>query len=598
MIKHIRITGSRIGDLDLSLEKFNLISGENGVGKSTLFDIVCFAFTGATRLDERLPVELLAPSGDKLQIKITTDKMTIERALTAKKTSTLKICGPDGIMINFTQDQLAQSTAPKDVFLSAIVAGYFMRIPAQRRLDVLAQLVPKASRADRLESTVGEKIPDAIRPLVENSKRSVATKELFAEMRRNADKAIYTLTGELSSALATVVIPDVKKEPKEPIAEVTEGISLWGSYRRDFARWKAGLDDHSKRFPEGWEVPHAEKIAKLRNRAAEIKVTIASLEKPDLEFGEEEKNNVTENEINLLRETLVNTSQIGFVFLDVESMERCHTCGQVVGSKHKEQMRNKNQETKEKLDNEHKERIAHNEKVQSKITFLKQQLQEKISAERKKRGDVMSLTSEYANAQSSINQLESLKGKAVFLAEPTAPNLPSEESLAAIQQEWQDFFASREAHKYALRIQEDKRKIAEIKKVEIEKLQILNKVNKAFEDACDHLDTDLFKEQEDALDLGPYKLLMNEGLPTVVSKSSGVPFEWMSSGQQICASMALCQKIQKAVKGNHADFVLVDNSDLISGHLPAVSCQYIGAKVTQGPLTLSTPAMLTGIKIM
>jgi hypothetical protein len=573
MISKLVVEGGRAGDLDLELHQRTKISGRNGVGKSTILDLISFSLTGSTRAGVLAPVELIHPEKDKLKVSITLGDRTIERSLTQKKTQNLKVDIGNGVLMPFTQEQLNSVYAPRELMLAAVVAGYFGSLSDDRKLGILKYLMPAAPRSERLEQVTGLKIPAHLKKQIDEAGRTDQAKNVLSEFRRANDKEVSRLSGLIQAYENTKHPGDAPKEPEAPSAAIDDGLAAWNTHRRDLARWQTRKDQLTATFPQGVQ----DSLAVHDKKIAEIEQEIVGLSDEVVPADVRGKLTTLPQKVAELRAKQKPVPAKPSEFA-LTSADRCHACGQVVGLKHRETVRSKYEA----------DLAAHmagvqavhdwNEKVSQEISAIMEELNEA----KKQETDVVQCN--FTSRQRiQVLQKELSKIKAVKIPEPLGEKpeppqgLATEADLVESRRAWVDFHVAEGQYKHSLKQFEDAQKLHGIYTQKIEEIKNTGvKPIQTLEVACEEIDALALQEQEHALRFGVYKFAKTDFKVTVFDVRSGLTYESMSTGQKIACDIEICKKLSTL---SNTSFILADNLDLISSPIDNDTLQIVGCFV-------------------
>lgn len=541
------------------------IAGPNGIGKSTLGDILAFAFTGRDKNGAPAPIHLITDGEDKMEVSVETAKAVIYRTLTRKKTSTLKLT-PKASMIPVVLSQTefsAKMGCTPEVFLSATFAGYFFTLDTEKRMEVLRAAAPPVDRGQILRQILAEICPEVdfapYEAYLSPVKRSDIEKARVADSRRSIEREIDGLRGRHAEIHATSTA-NLAERPTVDASRYQEAearYEIWNNYRKDLEAWEAAtksaaamedalrqwerkhdlLDEQMKLIPcekqdnQDEVLRLGQEVADLKGKLSPLPARPATLTLPDV--------------------------------------DRCMTCGQVIGSKHREKVA-------AELDEAIKAHQAACNAVEEENRRIQEEVveaQKRYVAAKEERARI-SEHNKKVRAQLEKAQQEMkvhLKVRPHTHAIPSKPSTPIVEETSfeeykraydAYAQARQNLVHWEEARDAA---EQASRKINEI----AERMIALDNTHKALswiEAAYSRLDQRVFDASASFYDLGDGFRIHAEDKVVTVLAPDGKPYEWMSTGEQVRTSIRLCEKIGMSLKPR-TPFLFVDNADLMD-HRP------------------------------
>lgn len=561
-VTELKLSSFRGKDAEHKLDIFNTIRGANETGKSTIKEAICFAFCGTDSMGSRNPQHLISEGKDSCEVVVTTDRAVISRTLTRKGNGTLKVYR-EGIPTTFTQTQMEQIIGSVDTFLSAFIPGYFLDLPEERKLKVVSEIMPDVNRAQLFKDITGfDMVPEEQLRYAFN-KRPDIIGDLVAADRRECTKIFYTNQGQLKQLLTYEEMAKPETPPELiPLASLRSLKSQWENYERDLRLY------NNFKIQRDIVVKENEMRA---NNVLSLKEKLASLQYEEI--------TVQPSLVGMEAEALAGLSYIhepSCPRLSKEMEEEmCPTCGQTVGKKHKESIKQKNAELKAKHDVE-VEAIKANNKIYSEI---KNKVKEKYSK----------LCLEYSNKCDRNKAVDAEKRKIeISLAglSPVTPPNPGEEPItpkevldasllktceeievrynedmarynASVRQfaGYSDIIANHQTHSTALE----------------EKLRRLGIIEEGFK----VLPQKEFEIQSQAFKIDGVEFRIGSKIEIY---RDGLHFKLLSTGAAAKVGMAISRKINSLMK-RPINMMFVDNADLIDT-IPAQDLQMFLAIVT------------------
>lgn len=561
-VTKLKLSSFRGKDAEHKLDIFNTIRGANETGKSTIKEAICFAFCGTDSMGSRNPQHLISEGKDACEVVVTTDRAVVSRTLTRKGNGTLKAYR-EGIPTTFTQAQMELIIGSVDTFLSAFIPGYFLDLPEERKLKVVSEIMPDVNRAQLFKDITGfDMVPEEQLRYTFN-KRPDIIGDLVAADRRECTKILYTNQGQLKQLLTYEEMAKPETPPELiPLASLRSLKSQWENYERDLRLY------NNFKIQRDIVVKENEMRA---NNVLSLKEKLASLQYEEI--------TVQPSLVGMEAEALAGLSYIhepSCPRLSKEMEEEmCPTCGQTVGKKHKESIKQKNAELKAKHDVE-VEAIKANNKIYSEI---KNKVKEKYSK----------LCLEYSNKCDRNKAVDAEKRKIeISLAglSPVTPPNPGEEPITP--KEVLDATLLKTCEEIEVRYNEDMarynasvRQFAGYSDIIAnhqtyitaleEKLRRLGIIEEGFK----VLPQKEFEIQSQAFKIDGVEFRIGSKIEIY---RDGLHFKLLSTGAAAKVGMAISRKINSLMK-RPINMMFVDNADLIDT-IPAQDLQMFLAIVT------------------
>lgn len=556
MIKTITLENVRVYDHKvIELGHMTKVYGPNGRGKSTVRDAIAFVYTGADSYGNPAPTHLIREGENKMKVTLDLGRSTLERSLTRKKSATLKLIRPDHPPLPLTQEQLSGMLGcSKDVFLSGFCGGYFTSMKKEKRLEVLRDFIPKMDKHAILEEILGAPLTNDMKiALPLETKRTDIVASSIAGMRLHAEKTISNLEGRKEVHKAT---PEPGERPQvsdDELRSLKSKKEVWDLHESRHALWKkakAQVASYEDRKAE-WEV----ELERLKKERAAIRVP----EMPDLPDRSKD-----------LKELLAQVKETppAPLLAGVPDSDRCPTCSQVVGAKHRESIYALNQQTLKEAEQKKAEILHHNKKIKEQVEWIKAQ----DARDEDVRKRVSREISDAQRQQAGIDHRIRLHTENA----PHVPQTPGQEPQPPVfskvdvntfekaERAYQD---ARDAlSRWNQKSEAYNRAQSELARIdqEIEKATATVEQYSAVEAALKKLDAEIFRRGEEF-----YKF-SREGFRFEITEDGDVavmtpwgPYTAISTGQKILTDAYICEKIAKSMK-KPLKFIFVDDTDLVS----------------------------------
>lgn len=554
------------------------VYGKNGERKSTIADSIAFVFTGSDAFGNPVPLHLISEGKDKMTVVLSTEKATITRSLTRKKTQTFKMQrAGQPIATDLTQEQMSKLIGSKDAFLSSFMSGYFMYLPDERRMKVLQEFVPPVDKFALIEEISGVTLNDTMRKSIPIEKRSDLAKAVVSSTRSQAEKKLSEMVGAKGVYEATQPPGAEPKKPETDVGLIRQRAEAWDRFDKLTLNWQQ-LSKEAQTTGMLWN-KWSERLLDLESELA----LLPEIPKPTNELYEKANNAIGDNEMAI---SGLRRPQKAGRGIDLPNTDNCPTCGQVVGTKHRERVAAENQ----KLTDDHEAALKEYEGVvqtyRDKIAVLATE-RENHKAEYKKILERWEMETKARQAAlSNIKAHKSVEPKREINL-PPAPTEPGFERVSpdvlrnAIEEDAK-YKAAHSSWKSANATYNEAmlRKEKLVKDMEV--LDALIIYMKKIESAFDKLDQAIFEKNQAYYKFQNHELVVNEGKVSIV-RDDGLPYDYMSTGQKVLAGSYLCERLAKAFK---VSFIFIDNFDLVSTE-PELDCpQVIRTIVTDQEFTV------------
>ena len=524
------------------------LCGKNGAGKTTIREALCFCFCGTDSLGTKNPQHLLREGADEMKIEVHTTRAVISRTLTKKGNSTLRVQRGD-VSSTFTQSQFEGMMGSPDVVLSCLVPNFFMRLSAERQQKVLHEVIASEGRAKLLQDNFGIQIPAELALKYKLDRRADLLAADIAKDRRLVQQDIAVIGGQVQMLANRPVIPEPVQPPEiQTLPRLRILRDQWQQYNSKLLRYNDALQNRQ------W----AEEENEKRNQ--QVLVAQKQLETLQLRVVPEPRTDLGEQYAALGR--TLKPLPIAPAMQRTTDQELCPTCGQTVGSKHREKVHQEN----ELLMKQHQEAVTavetHNAGVKLEAEKISRQMDEHDQKRRQ-------IEKENQKIQTTISQLRALvsaaSGRVPLPELPEQAQIPEEhfhpEELQAAETAERDYLGARSAwEQQATEIRQRGQAILDMQNrqarliPQVDWLQLLEK-------AILELPALEMRAKTQAL-CAPGELDVTV-TDKVTCQYHGIPYELLSTGQELKTGILLCMKLD-GLRGNKAmHVVFIDNADLL-----------------------------------
>jgi hypothetical protein len=569
MIERLTYSNVRHGSRSFEFSNTNVLDGANGIGKTTVADVVAYAFTGADSRGTQAPTHLITEGAEKLSIKIDTGKAVLERTLTRKGNSTIKLTQGEGLPATLTQQDLTAMTASKDAFLAAFVCGYFMDQTEEKKAKILSEASTPVDKQTILETLLGRSIPQDLQPLIKFDKRTDLIIAKLSTIRTDINHTLTKANTLLEVCMKVPPCQEQEVEAEDTYQKLLQFRNQWEVYRKEYSKWQKLCLDGEK-----YKIDH-EQYVQERGR---LEALVKSLQLPPIP-----ELDLMHEEIDELQSKLrpIPSEPHSVMLPDGDT---CPRCGQTVGLKHREKVMKDN----ELILKTYKENVAKIEEGNAEV--LRQILSlETMRAARKEAHAEATKRQKEVGAQ-CFRAMSSLAA----LREPTPPNIgpapekplfdePTQEDLAKAERSY------RQAIEHNARVRRMAVDYAKAQKEAQEHIQSVEKTKGLLQgldeviEALKKLDAAVFEASASQYCLrNGYRLLCEEGTITAID-SSNKPYSQMSTGERIRTNAYICERVANGLP-RKVKFIFIDNADLVSGPLNLNVEQQFLTSVTDSPV--------------
>jgi len=548
MLTKIVLENFRGFNVEYTFGRTNKILGRNGAGKSSIKEALSFLFTGCDSFGRRSPTHLISWDQDSCRVEVHTEKATLTRTLSQDKKTALRIDQAGrGVAMN-QADLENRLAASSELFMSVFLPGYFMRLADTKQKAVLAEVLPRIDRHFLLSELAGFQLTDEELSRYDLSRRPDQVAARIADDRRELQRHVDFGHGRMAALLARQSDATAPERPVEAdllphIEQVRQG---WVNYRVRFEVYRG-----------------AEKLYNAAARANEEifarKVELTE-ELTKISYVDEPKPPLLGRQLSELREKMLSAVPLPPLNVVVED-DRCSTCGQVVGQKHRDTAKRINA----KILEQYKEKAAEVERFNGLISEQMRAVEADYEVSLEKIGQVRARNNRVRQMESKLKgELSGLQEKAL----PSIPLKPEEPSEAYDEQEAcrvrtvvEDYTRKKTEYEF---IQKEKEKsFQEVERIEAESAAVSKKVAryKKLEEALSLLPQEELRRQSEALAMSHYKIDVVDG-GVHIFDAAGRPYEGLSTGEQMKADIHLSLKFDSMVK-KRVGMMFVDNADLI-----------------------------------
>lgn len=578
MIVSIELKSFRGISESFQFTKANEICGRNGSRKSTIKEAINFAFTGSDSTGGKLPTHFISRGEDSCFVRLTTEKVVIQRTLTAKKNSTLTITR-GGIKSSLTQKQFeGMLGCSADCFMSVFLPGFYWTLPSQRQMDLLNALMPKFDVMEFIKARTGQEPTDIDTAFFGIcSKRPDISASAVAGTRREVQRQKTLLEGRLLALKAGGDQPPVVPPPSSASARLQHADNLRAEhreYREAMRVYKQEMDRLDQATAEAES--NLKMVGELKTRLEETASAMIPLPNP-------EELAVLRRRLEALeaKKPLPSSPALANEVLT----ESCPTCGQTVGLKHREKVRAANL----KLSEEHSRVCAEILATNSKIDTERQEIQKAIEVWTRDNSRIEAhnnlVVMQRYQLEVRIAELSKPKPMPeVRPAPPPPPIEPEPDETAYRELKAEVARVAEQVAQYKLLLKQYDTRSAEIQKIESECRPLANRIDylAALEAALLELPGARLRFQLETLSIPGYLLTITDTPEVKLTRESdSCPRELLSTGEAIKADIQFSLKINSLLK-NPVGIMFVDNADLVDERTVPPNLQVFYAVVDSG----------------
>ncbi len=539
----------------------NKIVGANGAGKTSIKEAICFLFNGTDSSGSRNPQHLISKDKDSCKVVVVTDKAEISRTLTRKGNGTLKL-SRNGVSQSLSQEEMESMVASADLFLSVFIPGYFLRLKTEKQHKIISEISPKVDRIELVEKISGLQISKEMRLRYNFDRRADLVASAIASDRRDLERQSAMKAGEIKQlqSLQPLPKPECPDNIEAEIANLESLKRAWELYETDLRSYN-NLAARYDRIKLENEMKETKRKQLKENIASVIMLTVPELPS-------------TVKEVQALRETKKSLPEKPAISQVVEA-DNCPTCGQTVGVKHRERVRERNEQLISEYNKALEEVNSFNKGVEDKASQMLAEFEKKVA----ERNEVIAKN----------NKLQStLKGYEIELAgmvDQELPEIPSKKpespaevfeiaTLDTLQRKKREYDSQVSKYNFVQeQIKDAAFKIESITK-EIQTIEASSSELKQIEDAVKQIPQEELKLQMKAFEMETVKIEVGEKIQVT---KDGILYDYLSTGQAAKADLELCRKINSLMK-RPISMVFLDNADLVD-HLEWGDTQMFAAYV-------------------
>lgn len=539
-----------------SFGRVNHLRGKNEAGKTTVREAIAFLFTGADSAGNRAPVHLIGWGKEMARVSVQTDKATIQRSLTRKKTQTIKLVRGD-VPATLTQTQIEELLGcTADLFLAVFVPGFFWTLPLSKQQSILSEVMPPFDVDGFVSEFTGTPLSadESVR-FGFAKKRPDLVGNAIANERRELQRRLDINEGRARALESSKVLPSFPGEqPPEAglLAEIDQIKSAWNAYNSALSLYRQADAARNSALQT-----NAMRQARRSELQAQLSSLPATIEAPAGLAQEDGR-------LNELRSSFKSKPEYPQLIKEVDS-DNCPTCGQVVGLKHKDKVRADNNRRLVEYEESLQKVEAHNNEVQKAISVLLEEGEIRRAELRKIQDHNESVRRTQARLEGELAGLTDIP----VPTEPVAPVPPSDPYDATREQELR---LAVEHHKrrlaeynYAKKQLADQ--AAELDRIRAESQPLLIAVDRLqkLEEAAKALPEARLKQQAQSLLMQGYEIEVNDS-SIGYKRSDGCPYSLLSTGHAMRADVSFSMKLNSLMR-RPINLVFLDNADLVDEQL-------------------------------
>jgi hypothetical protein len=573
MITKVAIDNFRGKNIVTELSPSCLISGKNKSGKTTIKEAICFAFTGKDSAGSgTIPTHLISVGSDKLRVEVVTTKVTITRTLTQNRNSTLRIVR-EGSGGTLTQAEFEKAFCTSDLFLSIFVPGFFMKLAPSKKQQVLSEACGAIDRKALLAELFGGSVDDFVHKYGID-KRPDLIANAVAQDRRTYERDYASISGQRNAYLSAISEASKTTEPMPP--EDFEDIAYFDTLKRAWNEYDMALVSYNAHESQRQRIIESNKEKEIYRKTLEEQISnIIVPEVPPVEI----------LDLTLLQSRL-RALPPEPSYTNVVESEHCPYCGQIVGSKHKEKLKEENEKKKKEWEAAIEDTRIYNQGVLDEIGRTK--------IEHEQRTKVVSGIRMDNSKKSQIKMELEAKRKATMPAPEMAPmdnpippeNPYIEEDHELIKEKMEVYHAKHYHYKKLMEQKADAEKtISELDSKHALLSDFIARQQR-YEDALKRLPEEELKRKAEAVAIPSFKTVITDDIG--LENDNGAPYALFSAGETIKADIELSVKL--AMLTNYkVDIIFVDNADLVDTipYEAMKNMQVMAANVTNGDLLIS-----------
>jgi hypothetical protein len=556
----------KAGDVRYDFSHLNriLLRGENGAGKSTVREGLIFALTGRDSSGGQCPIHLIARGENSLRVVLKTKSWTIKRTLTLKKNSSLTLEKDNVPEFKVNNAELLEflgvsleglgAPLPPDIYMSAVIPGFFMSQTSARRFSMLSMVLPQFDRAAYVASLSGYSEQDVLY-MCNNFSKGIPNYQNYVPYRLEQQRLKATMEGRADEIVRNITQEVL--EPEKPAAIML--LPIAEKYLQDINEYTTLYQNHHTLKGQRDYAVMENSLRMRRKEDLEKKISELSVYEPLVDI-DESRHKALQKELLPLPK---NPSTV-----HLPTADRCPTCAQIVGSSLREQVAAENERAKKDYEGRLQSVAAHNDKIYNAIreeqTIIKKATDHNNEVRENNRTN-------FALQEALTEQLN----QAVLLPvpeiapPPTRPMQPAiliqhnigpyKKDIATLRGTIDNYNKNLGAYEKTLRDREKgKDELVTLSK-DLEEMGPKILQREKFEHALRTLAQEEVMAQRESLQLKNYRIDFTEGFDVI--HESGTPYECLSSGETLALDIALCMKFHKFLS-NKIGWCFVDDADL------------------------------------
>ena len=575
-----------------------VLKGHNGSHKTTILHAIAFALCGTDAWGNQAPVFMISNEMDKMKVIVQTEKSTIQRSLTRKKSSNLKIKIND-VWTPINQTSMVQFIGPIEHILSVLNPKYFFTLSDQKKKTLITNIFPKEDRLKLLEEILGH--PVRMVDSIDVQKRDpLRAANVFAERRRSLSHDAAKRDGkasihkarieEINSQLSNTVFRNKHDEEHLDLL-----LKRKAEYESNLKVYMA-KNDFVKTVASEWDVKKKELEGKIQTLSEDLKIAEKDVHDASDKVHFEKLSAVgREGTVQKFRDeldTLLSTTPQGPTTQSLPSLDHCPTCSQPVSKRHRDRISEENSKVKDEYE---KKLFEHSVKIGEARAKLDKVL-EILTTEKTKQADAERYRSKcsinYSSIRSNLDAAKRDLEKETEKASTTPPVAPeknfSQERIDELEKSMETRVPTNvrdglleDLHRHTLALDSLNRDYAGID----ENIEYYFKL----EEALKRIPEREMALLEKVMSFGDYKL--DTEVSGMLTTLSGIPYTMMSSGQKMCAEVNLSIQINENIP-RKITTIFIDDAELVDPEgvaelnriIKSAHLQCIQTKVCEGKL--------------
>lgn len=528
-----------------SFNQKNRIRGPNGSGKTSIKEAICFLFTGTDSAGSRNPQHLISKDEEGCKVTVVTDKAEISRSLTRKGNGTLKLTR-NGVSQALTQAQMEASVGSVDLFLSAFIPGYFLRLTAEKQHKIISEVSPKVDRVAMIKQLSGIDLTQEEQVRYGVTRRIDLVANSVAADRREYDRQVAVKEGEIKQLDSLKPLP----EPKYP--SECDQIPYMESLQKAWAEYEAELVSYNN-LSARYDRVKIENDLKASKRAA-LKERLSMLQ--PIAVPEVLDTVSTASSLRALRKPTPPPPAVGTI---VEA-DHCPTCGQTVGKSHRDHVKERNAQIMAGYERAASEVKRHNDDIDLKLTVMDQERRRSEEAHTAALRENDTISRQTRALEIELAALVDAELPASVPDKPSAPETVFNKALLEqLRQQKQDYAKQMATCEYVQTQLKDAALKKDVIVKEVSNLTAAVERLQQIENAIRQIPQEELKGQMKALEMKTVVITVDEKIEVT---KDGILYDYLSTGQQAKADVELCQKLNSLMP-KPINMIFLDNADLV-----------------------------------